>query len=245
MFTEQKVIYVARTVQDAYMLRNLLAEERIQAVVINEVLEGGSGVDIVGWPTSARVVVAEADAERARPIAVRFDRKLASAAVASDAALPGEVPPAWPRCPACDTPRWTRCPVCHTAGTDFRPADEAPLEVLGADAAAQAATSCGCGPEGCTPSGVAGQEQAAQDAAAADQGEPQPAREMLLCPTCDEPFAPQYRRTCQSCGHQFADGYEPDLAEESDEPVNVRIIAAFVGMLALLLAIAVYLAFIL
>jgi len=246
MFADQKVIYVARTVQDAYMLKNLLAEERIPAVVMNEVLEGGSGVDIVGWPTAARVVVADADAERAQPVAVRFDRKLASLAstpaAAPEAEPPGEVPQDWPRCPECDTPRATRCPVCHTAGTIFHPADEVPLDVLGADAAAQAATSCSCGPEGCTPAGAAA-EPAEEQAAAADETGPEPGRGMLLCPTCDEPFVPEYRRTCEACGHQFADGYEPDSAEEGDEKSSSRVLLAIVAILLLLIAIGVYLIF--
>ena len=39
------VIYVAGSVQQAYMLKNLLAEQGIRATVTNETLEKGSGKD--------------------------------------------------------------------------------------------------------------------------------------------------------------------------------------------------------
>lgn len=32
---------------------------------------------------------------------------------------------------------------------------------------------------------------------------------MVLCPTCDEPFAPRFPARCEWCGHRFRDGYEP------------------------------------
>ena len=37
---------------------------------------------------------------------------------------------------------------------------------------------------------------------------------LVLCPTCDEPFAPQFPALCEWCGHRFRDGYEPP-------PVNI------------------------
>ena len=62
MADQPTVIYVAGSLQQAHMLKNLLAEQGIEAVVTNETLEKGSGVDYVGWSTLARVVVDEADA---------------------------------------------------------------------------------------------------------------------------------------------------------------------------------------
>jgi hypothetical protein len=224
------------------MLKNILSEERIPAIVINGTLEGGAGVDVIGWSTAARVVVAEADAERARPIAVRFDHQPVSRETSAESAEPksqpaAEVPADWPRCPECGQPRATDCPVCHTEGTAFRPADAAPLDVLAPGAAAETATSCSCALGGCASAGAASKEETPGPA----QDEPESAAKMLLCPTCDEPFVPEYRRICLWCNHHFADGYEPDLAEELDEPINLRVIAAFVGMLVVLGAISVYL----
>ena len=60
-----KVIYAARNSPEAHMLKNHLGEAGIRAIVTNDVLEGGVGVDIVGWPTLPRVAVAAEDAEAA------------------------------------------------------------------------------------------------------------------------------------------------------------------------------------
>ncbi len=34
-------------------------------------------------------------------------------------------------------------------------------------------------------------------------------RRLVICPTCDEVFAPKYPARCEWCGHRFGDGYEP------------------------------------
>ena len=76
MIEELPTIYRAKDLQEAYLLRNILEEEGIRTTIANEVLQGGSGVDIVGWPTLPRVMVAEDDAVRAREIALEFDREV-------------------------------------------------------------------------------------------------------------------------------------------------------------------------
>jgi hypothetical protein len=239
MFDKQAVIYAARTVQDAFLLRSLLSEEGIEAVVVNDALEGGSGVDIVGWPTSARVIVAEADTERARHIALVFDRKTAAAPHGRTTGRPDEPSPAtvlddWPRCPECDAPRSTRCPICGTAGHDFSPADSDFLDVLGPGAAAAAAGSCSCGPGGCSPELVPAGEAAAEHPPA-DASKP-----MLMCPTCDEPFVPEYLRRCEWCGHEFPDGTEIPLPSAPADPLNGRVVAVILAMLLLGVAMAGY-----
>jgi hypothetical protein len=232
MFHQQAVIYTARTMQDAYLLRNLLAEEGIRAIVVNAVLEGGSGVDIVGWPTLARVVVDQADAERARHIALVFDRKLASTArdqaAGEPAAKPAaNVPEDWPRCPECDLPRSTRCPICGTAGSEFGPADAGFLDVLAPGAAAEASASCSCGPGGCGGPGLV----AEAGTPAFGEVEPDASAPMLMCPTCDEPFVPKYLRRCEWCGHEFADGIEAPETIGPDDQINARVIFAILLML--------------
>jgi hypothetical protein len=127
------VIYAARTLQDAHLLRNLLSDAGIQAVVTNDLLQGGSGVDIVGWPSLSRVAVGAADAPRAREMALEFDRRAVAAAedggeVLGDEGPPAEAPP-WPKCPQCGAPRTTRCPVCGTTGSRFPAADADPSGV--------------------------------------------------------------------------------------------------------------------
>lgn len=68
------VVYAAANLAEAYHVKNILAEEGITAEVTNSLLEGGSGVDIVGWPTLPRLLVRESDAGRARLIALDYDR---------------------------------------------------------------------------------------------------------------------------------------------------------------------------
>ncbi len=169
MIEGQTVIYTARTVQDAHQLKNLLAEERIEAVVLTDTAltdtsQLGLGVDAAGWATGARVVVAEEDARRARQLAVRFDRKAASAtgraedAVAGEGSMTEESPmvlDVWPKCPECDARRWTRCPICNTTGRDFPAVDMGFIWIPGPDGAASESPGGSCGPQGCTPSGEA------------------------------------------------------------------------------------------
>ena len=84
---EPQVIYAAANMQQAYLLKSVLADRGIVAIVANGMLQGGSGVDMVGWPTLARVVVAECDAVLARQIALEFDRRTAGG---DDGDGPGE-----------------------------------------------------------------------------------------------------------------------------------------------------------
>lgn len=186
MAGDLKVVYVAGTTQEAHLLREYLEESGIRATVTNAVLEGGAGVDIVGWPTSARVAVSEEDAAAARHIAIQFDRAFSARAKAEpldgendgaagqtgDAAGAGAPPRSWPRCPQCNALRITKCPACGTSGTDFSQAD-------------------------------------AFDADPADEASPP----LVLCPECDEPFAPEYASECEWCGHKFHGGFAPSASE--------------------------------
>lgn len=254
MSQPQTIVYTARTLQDAHLLRNLLAEQRIEAVVLNELLEGGSGVSYVGWQTAAQVVVAEEDAQRARQIAVRFDRRQAS----SPGMVQGEplphppptVPDRWPRCPECDAPRSTRCPVCGTTGSEFPPADMGFTWIPELEDTAWGSPVSSCGPGGCAPvaaTGVGGGDEATPEAPAAGEAaagqEPDAAPAMLMCPTCDEPFTPEYPRRCEWCGHEFADGVEIELRPSPVGQVNRRVIAVVMALLALAVALAAYFMF--
>ena len=242
MSQRQTVVYAARTSQDAHLLRNLLADLQIKAIVVNDVLERGSGVDVLGWPTLARVVVAEEDAARAREIALEFDRQVGSTAASprDEGPPPEEVATTsetWPTCPGCAARRSTRCPICGTAGSDFQPADMGFVWIPELADAAREAPSCNCGPGGCTPAGEQTEVSGADEAASES-----PAR-LLMCPTCDEPFTPQYPRLCEWCGHDFGDGYEVELPEDLTGQINSRVVAAIVGLLAFVVAMVVYLMF--
>ncbi len=139
MAGDLRVVYAARTMQDAYMLKNALEEEGIRAIVTNAVLEGGAGVDVLGWATLARVAVNEENEAAARQLAMEFDRaarprtldaegaaELDSSERVQTAVAERALAGSWPRCPKCGAPRITRCPACGMSGTGFPPGDVQP-----------------------------------------------------------------------------------------------------------------------
>jgi hypothetical protein len=63
---------------------------------------------------------------------------------------------------------------------------------------------------------------------------------MLLCPTCDEPFTPQFARRCGNCGHEFPDGFGQTKAERTDEGPNPRILVCLGGIVLLAAAALLY-----
>jgi putative signal transducing protein len=318
-------VYSASSVQQAHFLKNLLTETGINAMVSNELLHRGSGVDLVGLPTAVKVVVAAKDAQTARELALEFDRRTAvlvepevvynanspsearavkdalvqagiSAAVGDETMLAGtkvnvfgvaepipvivtrrdveaarqiiagghdfqaasseamadlepgesviEVPAPWPRCPQCDTRRTTRCPICPTSGTDFEEVDPEFLGSLGlpgntADTAGGCGSNCSCGQDPQTTAPQSVEAEAAEPPGA----ETIPPRLALMCPTCDEPFVPEFPRRCEWCGHEFADGYDVEDHIEG-EPIPVQAMIVILGLVTLVLMACAYFAWI-
>ena len=64
---------------------------------------------------------------------------------------------------------------------------------------------------------------------------------MLLCPTCDEPFTPQFARRCSACGHEFPDGIDQPQAERASEGLNLRILICLGGIVLFTAAALIYL----
>lgn len=247
-------IYSAAGVPQAYILRNLLAESGIVAVVANSTLHGG-GVDLVGLHTAAKVMVAQKNAAAARRFALQFDD--AAVAAAGFPPEPASEPLSdstydWPRCPGCGERRSTGCKICHTSGTDF---DLADMDFVGppqprekssdASTGSLAVTSCGRGPTGCGGGQESCEDTAAPDPSGAtaestDQPPPRP-EPMLMCPTCDEPFIPAFPRLCEWCGHQFHDGHEiePDTPPPI-ERISTRAVLVIAGLLLVMALALIY-----
>jgi hypothetical protein len=138
----------------------------------------------------------------------------------------------WPRCPACGARRTTQCPICQTAGTDFAAAD--PPEPI-VDMPEQAVE------EGC---GTCGGGTCAGGATACADGEGDAScPPLLVCPTCDEPFRPEYLRACEWCGHTFAEG-RPAAEEEPAEEINAVTIVLSLGLALLLLGMLAWFMFV-
>ena len=165
----------------------------------------------------------------------------------SESGAPLALPEAWPRCPRCRAPRVTKCPICGTTGVGFAQADP---EYIGMPGLADDAEpmSCGCGSGGCSggPSAVP-VEDGLSEAAGGETSEPSEVEAeapslVLVCPTCDEPFVPQYSLGCPVCYHEFPDGYTPDPPSAAREPISSRAIAVIVGLVGLLLAVFLYFA---
>ena len=222
---QQVTIYTAGDSAQASLLVSRLEENGIRALVLNETLQSGAA-EIIGTPVAPKIVVAADDADAARAIAELFDRQLTAGAhqsMADEWAAEADTIAAWPLCPGCQQPRHTMCEICGTAGSDFPLADMPPLHDL--------------------PPASNG-ESSEDDQAPTDT---EPAL-LVICSTCDEPFEPEFLRRCQWCSHDFGSGRDLDVAQDEralSVPIgylNHRALALAGGMLAILIALAVYFA---
>lgn len=69
----------------------------------------------------------------------------------------------------------------------------------------------------------------------------------VVCPTCDEPFQPQFRGLCHGCGHVFdpiTESIDPPSREPDDENSRRAMYALF-GIIAVLAALGAYFAWLL
>lgn len=138
-------IYSAADAVQAQLLKEQLALRDIDAWIINEALSGAVGGLPPGWSSNARVVVASADAEKAREIAMDFDRNQVERLHA--AKEPPEPAPVvdlddWPRCLMCGERRLAVCRFCGTAGTHFPLAYQGPGRVGHDEAAPPLSVVC-------------------------------------------------------------------------------------------------------
>jgi len=220
-----KVIYVAASLEQARIMQSALGEEGIQAAVDNDALQGGVGELPLGWATAARVMVRERDAARARLIALDFDRHGHDAALAADdlqARADAEDQVDWPCCPKCERRRLATCPVCETTGTAFA---QGFLPDLSDD----------------QPHGRHSRDTEPVDAESDEDETENDTPLVLLCPTCDEPFVPEFPAMCEWCGFHFADGRQPaPLPRYDPSEMNARVWFVLIGLIGVCLATVVF-----
>jgi hypothetical protein len=202
-----EIIYIAGRIDEALLLRGLLAERGIESVIENETLQGAIGGLPAGEATAPRVRVAADDADKARKVVQMFERQERHGPPPQELIINDEeLWRDWPRCPQCDARRQTICPVCHVAGNNFLLAEyNPPAQQLSSHAA------------------------------------PEDTRPLLMCPTCDEAFTPQFYRRCAWCNHEFADGIETQIEHEHFEGFGARVWWAIIGMALALAAVVGYL----
>jgi len=200
-------VFVADSPAEAHLVRNRLADYGIDATLQNDALQAASDVGR-DWSLSPRVMVPIEDAEFAREVAEEFEvRQKSRGARDTDSEWPTD--PLdwedWPCCPRCRRRRLTHCPACHTAGTDF------PLaEFVSPDSPDEPIRLVADDPDG-RHDGV-----------------------LIVCPTCDEAFSPEFYRRCENCGHEFERGLEPPTVTPFEETTRHGVawlvsIALFLG----------------
>lgn len=117
------VIYTAATPQEAFLLRDALAEAGIRALVSNESLQAAAGDVPLGWTIAPRLLVAPEDATAARQLAEAYEARRKSGVALLETEIEPGTPPAPARCPQCHRPRTAICPVCGTGGSHFQPGE--------------------------------------------------------------------------------------------------------------------------
>lgn len=106
------------------------------------------------------------------------------------------------------------------------------------DCDSQRTTTC----PGCGRSGTDFPLGDCEPHAAAEAGAER-ATQVLICPTCDEPFVPKYLPRCEWCGHVFEpEAAVPEAVEPGqDESLDWRILAALATIVVLGGGVAAYL----
>jgi hypothetical protein len=181
MSDRHRAVYVAANAEQAHLLRNLLTEAGIAAFVTNDTL-----VDPAGWVP--RAAGGPGFVPTLPTIIVHEDDAEEARALLLEAESSlggGEMASELTQLVDAtgDEPHWPLCPHCA------RP---------------RLATCPVCKTSGTdfTEAFLPEEEEPEGPADATD-------RRLVICPTCDEVFAPKHPARCEWCGHRFGDGYEP------------------------------------
>jgi hypothetical protein len=122
-----KQVYSSRDAMEAHLLRDLLQDQGISAVVEGELLASAAGVAAIGITANPRVCVNEGDVARAEPLVKEFEQRAARE-------FPRESGPPWicPRCRETVEAQFTDCWNCQTPrprdGQPPEPADVGPAD---------------------------------------------------------------------------------------------------------------------
>lgn len=203
-----RVIHVAASRGQAHTLRNLLAEHGITAYVQNDFAAG----DVYG---------VDAVSDRNAPCVVVADENfeqarqiLDDAARAIEQGLPSPELAQLVNEADHHVDPWPLCPHCGRGRLTSCPV----CETAGTHFAPAFMPDFGSDEPG--------------------SGVDRPDAPMVLCPTCDEPFAARFPARCEWCGHRFRDGYEPPpgelqtLAGFSTFDVGSRAVLVTLGLIA-------------
>jgi hypothetical protein len=181
MSDRHRAIYIAANAEQAHILRNLLAEAGIASFVTNDTL-----VDPAGW--AVRAAGGPGFVPTLPTIVVHEDdaeeaRKLLLEA--EDAVEGGAMAIELTQLVDAtgEEPHWPLCPHCSKPRLATCPV----CQTSGTDFA-----------EAFLPEVEVEQEDSADSSN----------RRLVVCPTCDEVFAPKYPARCEWCGHRFGDGQE-------------------------------------
>lgn len=216
-----RVIYVAANLPQAYALKNLLAEHGITAYVSNDTL---NAVHFAVGDLFVRGTGGPGFYDTAPGVVVLEENAVEARRIALEAerAVQQGLPSpelAQLEAEAGEDAEWPSCPHCG------RPR----------------LTSCPV----CETAGTHFAEAFMPDnerAETADAAGDHP-RLLVICPTCDEPFAPEFPARCEWCGHRFADGYEPPPVDLHATPpflsaeVNRAATIVMLGLAAVLAAV--------
>ena len=201
MTPTHQVIYVAANVGQAHALKNLLADHGIAASVSNETLNAAHFA-----PTDMLVGLAGGTGfhDTAPRVVVLIEDAQSARRIVLDAEaalLAGRSSPELEQLEdeAGDDDAWPECPSCHRPRLATCPV--------------------------CETSGTNLTAAFMPETTRADDYE----QLLVLCPTCDEPFVPQFPARCEWCGHRFR--YEHEL-QSADVPISPNFASQLSGPIA-------------
>lgn len=211
------IVYCARTEAIAERLVEKLGEVSIEAVVIPQSV-GAMEPGDAGYAVCVRDVDEPAAEKAARSFVEDYlNGRLAEDGEAAWDKHSTESLRHWPVCPDCEAPRITRCNVCGRIGVDFPPNDPDFDWGMGQEPVddADEKPPCTCGSEACAHGDS--ENEAHLDDTLPCESESDEERIVLRCPSCDEPFVPEFAEACPWCDHRFEDGFELELGEAGVE----------------------------